>query len=128
MTPQEVVYNKKPPMGLMNMDIPCGLLPNIHTEEDTNVFHRNIAQTGLAEVENQEFVVGESQPDNDYRSRTSVPSLTVRNFQLKSTNTRIKFQLLFLLGQSSLKFRIVSFGYCSTTSALSLGLRKPYFR
>ena len=32
MTPYEAVYNKKPPMGLMNIGIPCEFWPDINTE------------------------------------------------------------------------------------------------
>ena len=74
MTPYEAVYNKKPPMGLMNIGIPYEFWPDINTEEDIEVFQVNIALPGLAEVQNEEFEVSESQSDDDYRSRTSIPS------------------------------------------------------
>ena len=74
MTPYEAVYNKKPPMGLTNIGIPCEFWPDINTEEDIEIFQRDIALPGLAEVQNEEFEVSEFQSDDDYRSRTSIPS------------------------------------------------------
>ena len=79
MTPYEAVYNKKPPMGLTNIGIAREFWPDINTENDIEVFQRNIAQPGLAEVLNEELEVSEYQSGGD-QSYSSIPSPPLSKF------------------------------------------------
>ena len=79
MTPYEAVYNKKPSIGLTNIGIPREFWPDINTEDDIDIFQREIAQPSVAEV-NDHSEVGDNVPDFDEQSSPLIASSPLSKF------------------------------------------------
>ena len=81
MTPYEAVYNKKPPMGLANIGIPREFWQDINTEDDIEVFQREIAQPSLTDVQvNHELEYLSDEYQSGSRSCSSIPSPPLSKF------------------------------------------------
>ena len=55
MSPFEAVYNKKPSFGVYNLGIPHELWILINTEDDLNIFQKEVCEPAAAEVVQSEF-------------------------------------------------------------------------
>ena len=92
MTPYEAVYNKKPPMGLTNIGIPREFWQDINTEDDIEVFQKEIAQPSLTEVQvDHELEYLSDVYQSGSRSCSSIPSPPLSKFptQIDEYETQI---------------------------------------